>query len=332
MDIAIVGYTDGIGSITIQKKYEKMIKVKKVALGIVYTLFFVQKLTAQSVDFVEIRDINHKDTTGLQSQYKLPFPEHYDRMLHKVDIKEFFYKSDGLKVKGYMAQPKAAGKYPCIIYNRGGIGSFSAFTIPLVQRILGEMASWGYVVITTQLRGNDGSEGTEDFGGDDLNDILNLIPLLDKVKNADTSRIGMYGRSTGGMKSYLALTRTNKIKAAVIIGAFSDFKRSLDARPALDSTYAAVIPGYRDHREELLKQRSMIYWPDKMYKGTPILLMHGSEDKRVVPEESLMAADALYKSRHPFRFVFFEGDDHGLSANRDEVNRLTQLWYKKYLK
>lgn len=309
-----------------------MKKVIIVVFALFIITFFNQVSYAQSVKFIATRDVNKKDTTGLKSHYGLPFPEHYDSMLQKVKVKEFFYLSDGLKVKGYLAQPKTPGKYPCIIYNRGGIGSFSSFNVPLAQRVLGEMASWGYVVITTQLRGNDGSEGVEDFGGKDLNDIMNLIPLLGQVKDADTTKIGMYGRSTGGMKTYLALAKTNRIKAAVVIGAFSDFKHSLEARPALDSTYAAVIPGYREHREELLKQRSMIYWTDKINKNTPILLMHGSEDKRVLPEESFKAAEALYKSRHPFRFVFFEGDDHGISVNRNEVNRLTRMWYEKYLR
>jgi len=309
-----------------------MNKLKKEAFVLLLAIFIFQVTHAQTVAFISKKNVNKKDTTGLQSHYGLPIPERYDSILHQVDVKEFFYLSDGLKVKGYMAQPRSAGKYPCIIYNRGGIGSFSMFNIPLAQRILGEMASWGYVVITTQLRGNDGSEGKEDFGGKDLNDILNLIPLLTKVQDADTSRIGMYGRSTGGMKTYMALTRTNKIKTAVVIGAFSDLKLSLDARPSLDSTYAAVIPDYQEHREEILKHRSMIYWTDKINKTTPILLMHGSEDKRVLPEESFRAAEALYKSRQPFRFVFFEDDDHGISANRDEVNRLTRMWFEKYLR
>lgn len=286
---------------------------------------------AQSVDFMGIKSINIKDTTALKSHYGLPFPEDYDAMLQKVDVKEFFYKSDGLKIKGYMAEPKALGKYPCIIYNRGGIGSFSSFNIPLAQRILGEMASWGYVVITTQIRGNDGGEGKEDLGDTDLHDVLNLIPLLEKVSKADTSKIGMYGRSTGGLKTYLSLTKTNKIKAAVIIGASADLNYTLRSRSDLEKIYAEVIPGYKKRKTEVLKKRSMIYWADQLNKKTPILLMHGSEDKRIPAEESFMASKALFKSGQPFRFIFFENDDHGLSANRDEVNRLTRMWYEKYL-
>jgi len=302
--------------------------LKKTAFAFLFSVFFSFFALAQDkVDFLEIKDINQKDTTGLASVYSLPFPEDYDGMLAGVDVREFFYRSDGLKVKGYMAQPKRPGKYPCIIYNRGGIGAFSSFNVPLAQRILGEMASWGYVVITTQLRGNDGSDGKEDFGGEDLADVLNLIPLLGRVESADTTRIGMYGRSSGGMKTYLALARTDRIKAAVIIGASADLKHIQEVRPALDSLYATVIPGYRQHRERLLEERSMAYWPEKLNKKTPILLMHGAGDWRVPAEESFVAAQALYKSGHPFRFVFFEEDDHAISANRDEVNRLTRMWF-----
>jgi len=305
--------------------------ITKIPLTLAKTLAFFSLSFGQEASFLEVRPINQKDTTGLQGVYSLPFPEDYDGLLEKVDVREFFYRSDGLRVKGYMAQPRSPGKYPCIIYNRGGIGSFSSFNVPLAQRVLGEMASWGYVVITTQIRGNDGSEGKEDFGGEDLADILNLIPLLGKVEKADTSRIGMYGRSSGGMRTYLALTRTDRIKAAVVIGASADFKHTLQARPALDSVYATVIPGYARHRERLLEERSMVYWPEKISKKTPILLLHGANDRRIPAEESFMAARALYESGHPFRFVFFEDDDHALSANRDEVNRLTRMWYEKHL-
>jgi len=302
--------------------------LKKTAFAFLFFLLtFFFAFAQDGVDFLEIRDINQKDTSGLWSVYSLPFPADYDGMLASVEVSEFFYRSDGLRVKGYMAQPRKPGKYPCIIYNRGGIGAFSSFNVPLAQRVLGEMASWGYVVITTQLRGNDGSEGREDFGGEDLADVLNLIPLMGKVPKADTSRIGMYGRSSGGMKTYLALARTDRIKAAVVIGASADLKHIQEVRPALDSLYATVIPGYRQHRERLLEERSMVCWPEKLNKKTPILLMHGAADWRVPAEESFVAAQALYKSGHPFRFVFFENDDHAISANRDEVNRLTRMWF-----
>jgi cephalosporin-C deacetylase-like acetyl esterase len=49
-----------------------------------------------------------------------------------IDFFRITYLSDGLKVTGYMATPKKAGKYPCVIVNRGGnreSGAWNDFTI-----------------------------------------------------------------------------------------------------------------------------------------------------------------------------------------------------------
>lgn len=43
-------------------------------------------------------------------------------------------------------------------------------------------------------------------------------------------------------------------------------------------------------------------------------------------------AAALYESRQPFRFVFFEGGDHGLTEHRDEVDRLARSWLDAYVR
>jgi dipeptidyl aminopeptidase/acylaminoacyl peptidase len=75
-----------------------------------------------------------------------------------------------------------------------------------------------------------------------------------------------------------------------------------------------------------------VRWPEKLHKKTPILLLHGSADWRVHPTEGLTMATKLYESKHPFRLVFFEGGDHGLSEHRDEVNRLARDWLDRYVR
>ena len=128
-------------------------------------------------------------------------------LLDKVDVRSITYLSDGLKVKGYLAAPKEGTKLPCVIYNRGGNRSFGALNDEEAVRLLGRIASWGYVVAASEYRGNQGGEGREEFGGADVDDVLNLIPLLESTPQADASRIGMYGWSRGGMMTYEALTR-----------------------------------------------------------------------------------------------------------------------------
>ena len=254
-------------------------------------------------------------------------------ILDKVEIRSITYLSDGFKVKGYLAAPKEGKKLPCVIYNRGGNRSFGALDDEEAVYLLGRIASWGYVVAASQYRGNMGGEGKEEFGGADVNDVLNLIPLLESVPQADATRIGMYGWSRGGMMTYLALTRTDRIAAAVIGGGSSDLFDGLQQRPDMEKlVYAKLIPDYAKNKEAALTARSAIRWPEKINKKTPLLLLHGEADWRVDPTEALAMVSALYKSKQPFRFVFFEGGDHGLTEHQGEVNRLTKDWLDHYVR
>ena len=253
-------------------------------------------------------------------------------LLDKVEIRSITYLSDGLKVKGYLAAPKEGKKLPCVIYNRGGNRSFGALNDGEAVALLGRVASWGYVVAASQYRGNAGGEGKEEFGGADVHDVLNLIPLLESLPQADATRIGMYGWSRGGMMTYLALTRTDRIAGAVIGGGSSDLFDGLKQRADMEKVYADLIPHYPENKEAALIARSAIRWPEKINKKTPLLLLHGSADWRVDPTEALAMVSALYKCKQPFRFVFFEGGDHGLSEYQGEVNRQIKDWLDHYVR
>jgi dipeptidyl aminopeptidase/acylaminoacyl peptidase len=255
------------------------------------------------------------------------------RVLSEVEISTVTYLSDGLKVNGYLLRPKEEGVYPCVIYNRGGNREFGALSRDNAVFNLARIASWGYVVVASQYRGNVGGEGQEEFGGTDVNDVLNLIPLLESIPQADAARIGMYGWSRGGMMTYLALTRTDRIRAAVIGAGMADSFDTVTRRPEMvELVYSQLVPGWEHDREEVLEARSAVRWPEKIHKETPILLLHGSSDWRVHPSQAFSMAMALYESKHPFRFVFFEGGDHGLSEHGAEVSRLARDWLNSYVR
>jgi dipeptidyl aminopeptidase/acylaminoacyl peptidase len=254
-------------------------------------------------------------------------------ILKSVQFHRITYLSDGLKVNGYLAAPKHGERLPCVIFNRGGNREFGALRRGPAAALLGRMASWGFVVVASQYRGNDGGEGREEFGGADVNDVLNLIPLLQSWPHADASRVGMYGWSRGGMMTYLALTRMTNIAAAVIGAGPTDQLRWPERRPDMETNvFAELIPGYATNRDPALRARSALYWPEKLHKQTPILLLHGSADWRVDPTDSLRMATALFEQKHPFRLVFFEGGDHGLSEYSDEVNQLVRDWLDRYVR
>lgn len=253
------------------------------------------------------------------------------RYLNDIEIYGITYLSDGLKVKGILVKPKKEGKYPCVIYNRGGNRESGALNKGSAVFTLGNIAKEGYVVIASQYRGNSGGEGKEEFGGKDLNDVTILPEVLKEVDVADTSKIGMYGWSRGGMMTYIALTKMKTIKAVVVGGASSD--ETIIDRPEMESkVYAELIPNYWKNKEEELKKRSAIYFVDKFPKNVPILMLHGNADWRVKPENSLKLALEFEKKRIPYRLIMFEGGNHGISEHRREVNWQVINWFNNYLK
>jgi dipeptidyl aminopeptidase/acylaminoacyl peptidase len=132
------------------------------------------------------------------SQNKMIASGWSQEVLDNTITEKITYLSDGLRVKGYISYPiDKSKKYPCVIWNRGGIGNKGAIDSFTARGLFGQIASWGYVVFATQYRGNDGGEGTDEFGGDDVNDVLNLIPLADEIENADTTKWGIEGWSRG---------------------------------------------------------------------------------------------------------------------------------------
>jgi dipeptidyl aminopeptidase/acylaminoacyl peptidase len=232
--------------------------------------------------------------------------------LRSIDFYRITYLSDRLKVTGYIAEPKEKSKYPCIIANRGGNSTFSQWNPYRIAFYLGRMASWNYVVIASQYRGNDGGEGKEEFGGKDLNDVLNLIPALSQLPNADTSRIGIEGISRGGMMTYLALRNTCRFKAAAVTSGVVKLDFDTTAREWRTKPWE-MIPGYQNNRDSVLKVRSAVYWADQLCKTTPLLIMHGSADWRVSPGGVLEFVRKLYEYKHPVRFILYEGADHGIN-------------------
>ncbi|MGH9367145.1 MAG: alpha/beta hydrolase family protein [Thermoanaerobaculia bacterium] len=253
-------------------------------------------------------------------------------LLEEVAVSSITYWSGGLQVRGYLAIPKKGERLPAVIFNRGGNRSFGALTEERALTQLGGIAKWGYVVVASQYRGGPGSEGKEEFGGADVDDVLNLIPLLESFPKVDPARIGMFGWSRGGMMTYLALTRTDRIAAAIVGSGVTDLPDMLARRPEMEDVFTALIPSYPEKKDEVLAARSAVRWPEKLHKKTPILILAGTADWRVHPKQALDMGAALLEARHPYRLVMFEGGEHGLSEYREEGDRLVREWLDRYVR
>jgi dipeptidyl aminopeptidase/acylaminoacyl peptidase len=261
--------------------------------------------------------------------------------LNNTVVEKITYISDGLKVKGYVAYPRdITNKYPCVIWNRGGIGDRGVIDPFTAKGVFGQIASWGYVVFASQYRGNDGGEGKDEFGGSDLNDVLNLIPLADEFDFTDIEKWAIEGWSRGGMMTYLALTKNHHpaypaggFKCAIATGGIANLRCNSDESPFMRRLYEVTMGSNNDDEfNKKCESRSIVNFPKKLSKNTPILILHGTDDNRVLPHDSLDLSYQLLKYKIPFRLVMLEGGDHFMRKHRKEVDDMRRKWYKKYFK
>ncbi len=240
----------------------------------------------------------------------------------EIHVEQFFYESHGHQVEGWIARPKIiSGNIPVIVWNRGGRGDYGLLTEDSVRRWMGKQAAWGYIVIGSQYSGNGMSEGKDELGGQEVQDVLNLYPIIQNLPNADLDHIGMYGPSRGGMETYLALPKAPWVKAVVTLGGLANVVRWYKANP-LTKLFA----------KKALESRSAVLWVNRFPKAVPILLLHGKADPDISVQDSIDLAQELEKYSIPHKLVLFEGGDHRLSTHREERDRLTREWFDLYLK
>jgi len=257
----------------------------------------------------------------------------YD-IIENTVTEKMTYLSDGLKVNGYIAYPKdTSKKYPCIIWCRGGLGNSGTIDEFNACGLLGQIASWGYVVFASQYRGNAGGEGEDEFGGSDLNDVLNLIPLADEIDSADGNYWGIEGWSRGGLMTYLLLTKTNLFKTAITVGALSHidcdkpnsgFINRLVELNKLDLNSKSI--------SDICYERSVLNFPDKISKETKLFIIHGTSDETVSVNQSIDLSAKLDKLNYFHKLELIAEGDHFLRRHRSKVAELRKEWFDKYLK
>ena len=275
--------------------------------------------------------------------YKVNYLQNFDRFIlsrDEFDRRESFsdyecrkikYMSDGLKVVGFIWKPtKTAGKkLPVVIVNRGGNPGLALLT---PQSFFYPYVTNGFVVIGSQYRGADGGEGKDEFGGADVNDVMNLIPLAGSLDYVDMNNVFMHGVSRGGMESFLAIKKGIPINAVVVTGALTDLVAAAKERPSVaERVWARLIPGYAEKKDDLLRERSAVYFADKI--NVPVLILQGAADWRSDPgSQGMGLANKLHSFGKTYELHIFSGDDHPISINRLERETKILQWFKKYMK
>jgi len=217
---------------------------------------------------------------------------------------------------------------PCIVWNRGGSKERGAIDKFTARGMYGQLASWGFVVFASMYRASFNDELHDEFGGSDVNDILNLMEIAKDIPFADTSRWAMEGWSRGGMMTYLALKKRHDIKAAIISGGITDVAECCTTVPRIQEALQQLV---ESEGTAAYEKRSALNFAHELPKDCKYLLIHGTKDDVVSPLQSIKISENFLKLGLHFRLVLLEEADHFLKGKKKIVDELRREWLLKYV-
>lgn len=255
------------------------------------------------------------------------------------------YKArDGLEIGGVLFRPleeKPGERYPLIMVIHGGpeahdrLGWQTSYSRP------GQVAAArGFAVFHPNYRGSTGRGvaysklDQADYAGKEFDDIVDGAKHLADIGLVDLDRVGVTGGSYGGYASAWCATKLSEhFRASVMFVGISDHVAKFGTTDIPNEMYQVHARKYPWEDWEFFRDRSPI---THFQNGrTPILIMHGKEDTRVHPSQSM----ELYRylktwGKVPVRLVFYPGEEHGnrKSAGRLDYNLRMLQWFEYYLK
>lgn len=240
------------------------------------------------------------------------------------------YRSTGVKVIGFIVKPKhLEKKAPLIIYNRGGAEERSTIEVKHLSTFFSFFARKGYVVLASQYRGNDGGEGTDHWGGDDINDVLNLVEVAKQLPYVDISNKVMIGQSRGGLMTYLAIRTQLDLKAAAVLSGPTDLFDLYHYRDhVMKRILERLVGNPIEHEDEYIK-RSPILWADEI--NVPLLIIHGEKDVNVPVTQVREFVKRLSTLNKNYKYVEYEDSDHFLKNKAGELKEEIIHFFSRWI-
>ena len=254
-----------------------------------------------------------------------------------------FRARDGLELEGILIYPlnyQPGRRYPLILTVHGGPESHVPNGWVTRYAYAGQVgAARGFAVFYPNYRGSTGrgvafsKMGQADAAGKEFEDLIDAIDHLVKKGLVERSRVGITGGSYGGYASAWGATYYSEhFAASVMFVGISDNVSKVGTTDIPEEMYLV------HHRKRLwddwdyFLERSPIRHVQK--NRTPTLILHGKEDPRVHPSQSMELYRHLKTLKQaPVRLVFYRGEGHGnrKAAARFDYNVRMLRWMERYL-
>ncbi len=243
-----------------------------------------------------------------------------------------FASADGLEIHGQLFLPpglRSGDRRPAAIFFHGGSQRQMLLGWHYMEYYSNSyamnqfLASKGFVVLSVNYRSgigygldfrealNYGADGASEF-----NDVMGAGLFLKNRPEVDAKRIACWGGSYGGYLTALALARASDLFAAgVDMHGVHDWNLEL---PTFSPSYDP-----REHTDfarlafESSPMASVSTW------RSPVLLIHGDDDRNVPFAETVQLVEALRKQKVEFEELIFPDEIHDFLLRRDWIRAYT---------
>lgn len=224
-----------------------------------------------------------------------------------------FTAEDGVLVRAQLFHARGPGRHPALVYVHGGPrrqmlpGFHTSYYYSNAYILNQHFAAKGYDVLSVNYRSGTGyghdfreAPGQARGGASEYRDVLAAGKWLAARSDVDPARIGIWGGSWGGYLTALALARNSDLFAAGV-----DFH----------GVHAMVRPVEKTLSPDAEAAAHQLQWQSSPLGAiatwrSPVLLIHGEDDKSVDFYQSLLLARELTARQVPFEQLVFPDERH----------------------
>lgn len=201
---------------------------------------------------------------------------------------------------------------PLIVMCHGGP---TAFSPGVMDAGIDYWTSRGLAVLDVNYGGSSGYGRAYrqrlhgNWGIVDVADCSSGAVAMAERGKADLARLAITGGSAGGFTTLAALAFTDVFTAGASYFGVSDLGALARDTHKFESRYLDGLVGPWPQAQDVYAARSPIEHTDGL--SAPMILLQGTEDMVVPPNQALLMADAVRAKGLPVALLMFEGEGHG---------------------
>lgn len=282
----------------------------------------VNPVTAETIVHRAPTDLSI-DPSWFSVAESISFPAGAGRISHA-----FFYPPTGPSLEGEEGELP-----PLVVMGHGGPTSHAP---PALSLKVQYWTSRGFAVADVNYGGSTGF-GTDyrrllngNWGVVDVEDVIAVSEFLAEDRRVDPARIAIRGGSAGGFTVLAALEQSDVFAAGTSLYGVADLKALAEDTHKFESRYLDTMIGPWPEAREIYEDRSPINHTENL--SSPLLVMQGSEDEVVPPNQSEAIVAAVAAKGIPHAYLLFEGEQHGFRQAQNVIRSFeAELWFYGYV-